>query len=171
MQRIVALILLSILSVYFQSCRSHAAGNSAIGADSSAIKPTRSIISTHNPEFRKDVKKTAVDEYKERTDDKLNEFYFAVRLFETRQTDNYLIRMEFEGIEGEDTLKLPDLGTPPRPMLQKGKEKYSCIVGFLDNDNQFREYKKVFVTNNGRNLRITALKHYSVTEGFKLESE
>lgn len=171
MQRIGTFILLLTLSTYFQSCHSHAADNSASIVDSSAIRSTGTIISTHNPEFRKEVKKAAVAEYKERTDDKLNEFYFAVRLFETRQTDNYLIKMEFEGIEGEDTLKLPDLGTPPRPVLQKGKDKYSCIIGFMDNDNQFREYKKVFVTGNGKNLRITALKHYAVTEGFKLESE
>jgi hypothetical protein len=171
MQRIVAFILLLTLSTYFQSCRSRAADNSVPNADSMATKPAAAIISAHNPEFRAAVKKGAVAEYKGKTDDKLNDFYFAVRLFETRQTDNYLIKMEFEGIEGEDTLKLPDLGTPPRPVLQKGKDKYSCIIGFMDNDNQFREYKKVFVTENGKNLRITALKHYAVTEGFKLESE
>jgi hypothetical protein len=171
MQRTFAFILLSTLSLYLPSCHSHSADPAAQGADTTAAAPVKALLSSHNPEFRKEVKKEAVAEYKEKTDDKLNNWYFSVRLFETRQTDNYLIKMEFEGIEGEDTLKLPDLGTPPRPVVQKGKEKYSCIIGFMDNDNQFREYKKVFVTDNGRNLRITALKHYSVTEDFKLESQ
>jgi hypothetical protein len=63
-------------------------------------------------------------------------------------------------VNGEDTLKLPNFGTLPRPVIQKGKEKYSCIIGFMDKQNQFREYKKVYV--KGNQLKITALKHYAV---------
>ena len=70
--------------------------------------------------------------------------------------------MEFEEIRGTDTLRLPNFGTMPEPVIQKGSEKYSCIIGFLDQDKNFREYKKVYVKNNV--LRITALKHYAVTE-------
>jgi hypothetical protein len=52
------------------------------------------------------------------------------------------------------------MGAEPKPVIQKGEDKYSCIVGFMDNNNQFREYKKVYVKND--ELKVTSLKHYSV---------
>jgi hypothetical protein len=169
MRKLVAFILLLTACSYLQCCHS-STNNTAQTSDSTSGKSSGANI-IHNPEFRKTVRKDAVAEYKEKTDDRLNDWYFSVRLFETERTDDYLVKMEFEGIEGTDTLRLPDLGIPPKPVIKKGKDKYACIIGFMDNDDQFREYKMVYVTDKGRNLRITTLKHYSVTAGFKLESQ
>ena len=83
-----------------------------------------------------------------------------MRLYETPKTFHYLIKLEYEEIRGQDTLKLPNFGALPKPVIQKGPEQYSCIIGFMDKDNQFREYKKVYVKEN--TLKITALKHYGV---------
>ena len=121
-----------------------------------------------NPEFREHVKKEPIAEYRVQTENKLNEMYFTVRLYETKVTMKYLVKMDFEGLTGEDTIKLPDMGTPPHPILQKGPEKYSCIVGLLDNKEAFRELKKVYVTDKGQELKITTLKHYMVTEDYRL---
>ncbi len=121
-----------------------------------------------NPERRAHVREEPVAEYKVKTDDKLNDQYFSVRLYETSFTMKYLARVEFEGLTGEDTVKLPDMGIPPQPSLEKGPEKYSCIIGLLDNDQQFRELKKVYVTDKGGELKITTLKKYIVTEDYKL---
>ncbi|AXY73983.1 hypothetical protein D3H65_08300 [Paraflavitalea soli] len=110
--------------------------------------------------FRDTVRKEPVAEYRVKTDNPLNDWYFSVRLFETPKTFYYLIRLQFEEIQGTDTLKLPNFGINPRPEIRKGPENYSCIIGFLDKDNQFREYKKVYVV--GERLKITALKHYAV---------
>jgi hypothetical protein len=112
------------------------------------------------PMFRESVKQEPAAQYQQRTDNPLNEWYFAVRLYETRKTFQYLIKLEYEEIHGQDTLKLPNFGTLPRPEIRKGPDKYSCIIGFLDKENQFREYKKVYVV--GDRLKITALKHYAV---------
>lgn len=112
------------------------------------------------PAERKEVKKDAVASYRVKTDDPLNDFYFSVELFETKKTFHYLMKLEFETIDGKDTLRLPDFGTAPQPVIRKGPEKYSAIVGFLDKDKQFREYKKVYVAGN--KLKVTALKHYGV---------
>jgi hypothetical protein len=111
---------------------------------------------------RETVQKKPVITYSERTDNPLNDWYFSVKLYETKNTFHYLIKMEFEEIRGTDTLRLPNFGTMPEPEIRKGQEQYSCIIGFLDKDKNFREYKKVYVKNNV--LRITALKHYAVTE-------
>lgn len=111
------------------------------------------------PAFRDTVQSDPVAEYSERTDNPLNEWYFSVKIFETKKTFHYLIKLQYEEIKGEDTLKLPNTGTEPKPVIQKGPEKFSCIIGFMDKDNQFREYKKVYVTEN--HVKITALKHYA----------
>src|SRR6185436_12993353 len=99
------------------------------------------------PAFRKEISKKAIASYKEKTDNPLNDWYFQVQLFETERTFHYLMKLEYETIHGIDTLRLPNFGTLPEPVIQKGPEKYSCIVGFLDKDKKFREYKKVYVKN------------------------
>ncbi|MBS1600138.1 MAG: hypothetical protein JST75_18065 [Bacteroidetes bacterium] len=113
------------------------------------------------PENRKEVKKEAVASYKEKTDNPLNDWYFSVRLFETEKTFDYVLKMQFEEIRGEDTLTLPNFGIQPKPELRKGKDKYSCIVGFIDRENKFREYKLVYV-KDGTKLKLVTLNHYSV---------
>ncbi|NML21806.1 hypothetical protein HHL16_13025 [Pseudoflavitalea sp. G-6-1-2] len=115
---------------------------------------------TKVPDERTEIKKEAAAEYRVKTDNPLNDWYFSVQLFETKKTFHYLMKLEFEEITGTDTLKLPNFGTMPEPVIKKGPEKYSAIIGFLDKDKQFREYKKVYVA--GEKLKVTALKHYGV---------
>jgi hypothetical protein len=99
----------------------------------------------------------------------MNNWVFSVKVYETGKTLDYRLKMQYETLEGDDTVHLPDLGTPPRLIIQKGKDKYSCVVGFMDNDNQFREYKLVYVQKGGV-LATKTLKHYSVTQGYRLVS-
>lgn len=113
------------------------------------------------PSTRDSVRAEPVAQYSEKTDNPLNDWYFSVKLFETPKTFHYLIKLQYEEIRGEDTLKLPNFGILPQPVIQKGPDKYSCIIGFMDKDNNFREYKKIFVKDN--TLKITALKHYAVS--------
>jgi len=157
--------LLVILAI--SACHSSSGGADA-ETDSLAAKRPDLPMFKRNPEFREHVKKEPVAEYRVKTDNRLNDMYFSVRLYETPLTMKYLARVEFEGITGEDTIKLPDIGTPPHPVLQKGPEKYSCIVGLQDNNKAFRELKKVYVTEKGQQLKITTLKHYMVTENYRL---
>ena len=113
------------------------------------------------PEFRKNIKELAIAEYKEKVDNPINDWYFSVRLFETPKTFQYILKMQFEEVRGEDTLKIPDFGMEPRLEIHKGKDRYSCIIGFLDKENNFREYKEVSVSN-GKELKLTTLNHYTV---------
>jgi hypothetical protein len=113
------------------------------------------------PPERKLVKAAAVAEWKEKTDDPLNDWYFWVRLFETNQTFAYRLKIQFEEVRGEDTLRFPNFGVEPRPRIQKGKERYTCIIGFMDRENHFRPFKMVSV-KEGRLLRLTTLNHYGI---------
>lgn len=158
---------LSAMIFVFSSCHSPTA-DAAGTTDSPAVKHPALPMFKRNPESRARMRKEAVAEYKVRTGNNLNEMYFSVRLYETPATMKYLAKVEFEGLTGEDTIKFPDMGTEPHPVLQKGPEKYSCIVGLLDNNKRFRELKKVYVTDKGQELKITTLKHYTVTEDYRL---
>lgn len=134
----------------------------APGKDSTdqGTESNKKPLTTSIPEFRDTVSKAPVAQYQEKVDNPLNDWYFSVKVYETPKTFHYLLKLQYEEIDGEDTLKLPNFGTFPKPVLQKGPERYSCIVGFLDKENKFREYKKVYVKAN--HLKITALKHYAV---------
>ena len=112
------------------------------------------------PIYRTTVNAEPVAEYKEKTENPLNDWYFSVKVYETSKTFQYVMKLKYEELGGDDTLNLPNVGTMPKPVIQKGADKYSCIVGFIDNQNQFREYKKVYVKND--QLKVTSLKHYSV---------
>ena len=133
----------------------------ALAKNDTASSSTASALRPENvPLDRDSVQKEPVAEYKVRTENPLNEWYFQVRLYETPKTFHYLIKLEYEVIQGKDTLKLPNFGMMPKPVIKEGPDKYSCIIGFLDKDNQFREYKKVYV--KGNTLKIEAIKHYRV---------
>lgn len=81
----------------------------------------------------------------------------------------FRVDIEYEGLPGTDTVRLPDLGTEPHPIIQKGENKYSCVIGFLDNDKKFRELKLVHA--QGDQLKITTLKHWIVTNHYRLVSQ
>lgn len=148
----------------------HSASNHTGSDSDSAARAGSAVEGIHVPEFRKEVNKQPVAEYKEKVSDQLNnDWYFSVLLYETDRTLSYRVKMQFEELQGEDTLRLPDLGMPPRPVIRKGPDKYSCVLGFIDHDSIYREYKLVYV--KGEELGIRALKHYAVTQGYRLESQ
>jgi hypothetical protein len=168
MVRYLSVGVLSLVSTFvLPGCHSSAKAPDATIDSPAAARPALPMFK-RNPEFREHVSKDPIAEYKVKTDSKLNDMYFSVQLFETKETMKYRAKVDFEGMGGDDTVKLPDMGTPPKPVLQKGPEEYSCIIGLMDNNNRFRELKKVYVTEKGKELKITTLKHYMVTEDYRL---
>ena len=93
---------------------------------------------------------------------RLNHWKFMVALYETNKTFMYRVQVQYAELNITDSLQFPNVGTMPKPVLQKGKEDFSCIIGFMDNKNVFRDYKQVSVTDG--NLRIHTLKYYSVQQ-------
>src|SRR5687768_671850 len=78
----------------------------AAKTDSTAKSGTPALRPENVPLDRENVKTEAVAEYKVRTENPLNDWYFRVRLYETPKTFHYLIKLEYEEIHGQDTLKL-----------------------------------------------------------------
>lgn len=86
---------------------------------------------------------------------------FKVRLFETKETFNYLVKIQYKQLNVEDTLKVPNFGIQPALEIVKGDSiRPSCIVGFLDEKKQFRESKLIYFEDD--KLKVKVLKHYAV---------
>jgi hypothetical protein len=85
---------------------------------------------------------------------------FRVSLLETKETFKYVIKISYKNLDAEDTLNVPNFGKIPSVEIIKGDKRPSCIVGFLDNNKQFRESKLIFFEDN--KIEVHVLKHYGV---------
>jgi len=101
--------------------------------------------------------------FRKKTPNDLNDWYFSVDLFETKKRFEYVVKMRYEEATGVDTISFPNLGEEPRPVLKQGKSEFSCVIGFLDKEGTFREYKEVSFAKD--RLKITTLKYYAVSGG------
>jgi len=161
-----------ILCIVLLILANHSPANAQAHAtkDTFLVDPSKPVLppARHNSEDRPKVKKEPVSEYREPTGHPHGTF--VVRLYETSKTMNYRIDVDYDGLPGDDTVKLPDLGNTPRPVLQKGSTPLSCVIGFLDKDNQFPEIKLVYVTPKGNQFKITTLRHWHVSTHYRLVS-
>jgi len=112
------------------------------------------------PVTRKVVSNAAVASYSEKVKDKdnLNDWKFAVDVFETEETFKYLVKIKYKELEAEDNLTIPNFGIQPKVKLEKGDEALTCIIGFLDKEGSFKEYKRVEIV--GDQLKIRQTKGY-----------
>jgi hypothetical protein len=164
MYKLIPLYRYLLLCICLSACHSAPDPSAGEPAKDSVAKHVEAI---HMPELRKDPKKEPVADFTEDMNDRLNkDWTFSVKLFETNKTLAYRVAIRYESMDGDDTVKLPDLGRAPRPIIQKGPDKYSCIIGFLDNDSVFREYKLVYA--KGEVFGVKTLKHWAVTQGYRL---
>ncbi len=156
-------------ALFFFACQSPESDLRTPGKDTIVVDVAHPQLPQrkHNPEFRSQVSQKPVAEFREPTGRLEGDFH--LQLYQTAKTMAYRVEMEFEGLPGTDTVKLPDLGTEPHPILKSGSDHFSCIIGFLDNDKQFRELK--LVRAGGNNLKISSLRHWVVTDHFRLVSQ
>ncbi len=112
------------------------------------------------PEIRTTVKTTPAAEYSEPIKDELNDWKFAVSLYETKRMFHYTMRIQAKEIRMSDSINIPNFGIIPIVQIHKGKEPLSCIIGFLNKKNEFMGYRKVSFAND--RLHITTLQTYSV---------
>lgn len=112
------------------------------------------------PAIRKEVSKAPVASYLIAIGDPKLQRKFGVEVFETPFTFKYLLAMQYDGMLQSDTLKIPDFGTWPVVAIKPGEDKLSCIIGFLDREKQFKEYK--LLTAKDDQLKLIVLKRYAV---------
>lgn len=127
-------------------------------AASKSSDPTKAINDTI-PLTREKVEKSPVASYSEKVKDELNDWRFAVDVYETPQTFKFLMKIEYMVQEAEDTLTIPNFGIMPKVEVRKGPQENSCIVGFLDKQGEFKEYKLIALKE--KQLKISTLKYYT----------
>lgn len=148
---------LLLTAVFFCACNTVGTGNAE---DSTQTETATS--ETGISEVRDNPKSSAVVNYQEKVQNDLNNWFFRVALYETKDRFVYRMAMEYEEIKEEKDIRFPNLKMEPKPQIQKGSKEHEAIVGFLDEKGQFREYLKVFVEDG--NLQLKTLKHYAVYE-------
>ena len=114
------------------------------------------------PPTRKTINKNPVATYLIPMGDPKLDRKFGAEIFETPETFKYLLVMYYDGTVQNDTLNVPNLGISPVVKINPGNEKLSCIIGFVDNKNEFREYKMLYEKNG--QLALTTLKKYEVAK-------
>jgi len=112
------------------------------------------------PLTRKQISKVPVASYMIPINNPVLQQYFGVKVYETPFTFKYLLKMQYEGMIETDTLKIPNFGTWPIVEVHKGADKRSCIIGFLDKQKNFKEYK--ILSAKGDKLSLVTLKRYGV---------
>jgi len=125
-----------------------------------ASKETEFVTNDTIPEVRREVKKDPIASYLVPSKDKYLDYKFGVKVFETPKTFQYLLEMNYDGMKVKDTLKIPNFGTWPVIEVKPTKEKLTCIIGFLDKDKNFKEYK--MLTAKDDKLKLKVLHRYFV---------
>ena len=149
--------LLFTLFIIFGSCNSEQQKEIAENKkDSVAVLPSATIPLTRDSASTK-----PVATFSKKIPDELNDWKFSVNVYETKETFHYLMKMQYMELRAADTLKIPNFGISPKIEIKQGDDPYSCVVGFLDKQNQFREYKLVSVKDN--TLKVHVLRRYAVT--------
>lgn len=125
------------------------------GADSTVVVSYDTI-----PATRKTVQSNPVATYSEKIADELNDWQFAVTVYETPKTFQYTLRIQAKEARVSDSITIPNFGIQPTVAIQKGKEPLSCIIGFLDKKKEFKPYKMVSFQND--RLRVRTIASYYV---------
>jgi YbbR domain-containing protein len=142
--------------IVFVSCNNNNnTGNTAKPDDKPVIISNDTI-----PIIRSDINPKPVASFSKPVQNSLNDWHFAVNVYETKETFRYLVKLEYMELRETDTLKIPNIGIWPKVEIRPGKENYSCIIGFFDQGNNFKEYKQV--TAKDDKLKVTVLHHYGV---------
>lgn len=125
------------------------------GADTAVVVSYDTIPATRNS-----IQSSPVATYSEKIADELNDWKFAVTVYETRKTFQYTLRIQAKEVRVSDSITIPNFGIQPTVVLQKGKEPLSCIIGFLDKKKEFKPYKMVSFQND--RLRVRTIASYYV---------
>ena len=144
------------LLIVLAACKQPDKNTENISPDDTAIVVAADAIS----ETRTSVKSGPVASYSEAINDELNDWKFAVSIFETKRTFHYSIRIQAKEVRVSDSINIPNFGIEPKVEVRKGKEPLTCIIGFLDKKNEFKEYRLVSFKND--QLHFKTLNNYRV---------
>lgn len=111
-------------------------------------------------ETRTKVQQKAVASHTRKVPDELNDWQFAVDVYETKNRFQYVVRMQYKELRVTDSLRIPNIGIEPIIQIEKDKDPFSCTIGFLDKKNQFMPLSRASV--KGDRLRFKTVASYAV---------
>ncbi|GAB3165763.1 hypothetical protein [Telluribacter humicola] len=92
--------------------------------------------------------------------DKLNDFKFTVKLYETPLRFRYRVDVTYKMMEVQDSIDIPNFGYQPKVDVRKHENALSSMIGFFDAKGEFMDLKKVEIVDN--QLKIKQVKHYGL---------
>ncbi|NCT94756.1 MAG: hypothetical protein GXC72_10055 [Chitinophagaceae bacterium] len=146
------------------ACNQVAETGAGTQVDSTPVSPASAAI----PETRTHINPKPVAVYQKTVPDELNKWVFQVEVYETARTLDYLVRMQYKELRISDQFRLPPLAKMPEINIKPGQAPFSCIIGFVDQQQVFRPYKEVVVKHE--QLRFKTVATYSVSKK-KVSSE
>lgn len=120
----------------------------------------RVVVNDTVPAERTAVNPRPVAAWRATVPDELNEFEFSVRLYETPLRFRYRADIIYKTMQVKDTVDIPNFGHQPRPDVRRLGNDLSCMIGFYDAENSFRDLKKVEIIDN--QLKIVQVRRYGI---------
>lgn len=127
---------------------------------SAAAEEVRVVVNDTIPRGRDKVSAAPVAVYSVKVPDELNEFKFTVKLYETPLRFRYKAAVTYKMMEIKDSVDIPNFGYQPRVDIKKAGDDLACMIGFYDEEGNFRDLKKVEVVNS--QVRIRQVKRYGI---------
>ena len=147
-----------LMSIVLIGCNNNSE-QSKTASTTTVVIPADSIA-----ELRSNIRKEAVVSHQQKVPDELNDWKFAVQLYETKRRFHFTVRMQYKELRISDSINIPNLGKEPILDIQKDPQPYSCTIGFLDNKGVFKPYYRASVQKE--QLRFKKIAAYGV--GVKL---
>lgn len=120
----------------------------------------RVVVNDTIPSERTNVDPKPVATYSAPVPDALNQFKFAVKLYETPLRFRYRVAVTYKMLDVKDSIDIPNFGYQPKVDVQKYENNLSCMIGFYDAEGTFMDLKKVEIVDN--QLKIRQVKRYGV---------
>lgn len=112
-------------------------------------------------ETRTMVQKSPVASHYQKVPDELNNWKFAVEVYETRNRFNYLVRIQYKEIRITDSINIPNIGIEPSVQIQADNQPFSCTLGFPDKKGNFNPYYRASIKKE--QLRFKKVASYGVS--------
>jgi len=112
------------------------------------------------PPLRTTVQKEPVASHVQKVPDELNDWKFAVNVYETKRRFHYVVRMQYKELRVTDSLTLPNIGIEPSVQIQKDSDPFSCTLGFPDKKGNFKPLSRASV--KGDRFRFKTVASYAV---------
>jgi len=120
----------------------------------------RVVVNDTIPSERTNVNPKSVATYTVSVPDALNQFKFAVKLYETPLRFRFRVAVTYKMLDVKDSVDIPNFGYQPKVDVRKLDNDLSCMIGFYDAKGTFMDLKKVEVVDN--QLKIRQVKRYGV---------